>query len=85
MGAWRALSVPPPPLAWRGVPPKPGYMPRAEKVTMEHIGHSFLVHSGRDYKKVKVTPQMVAHKFGEFVVTRKKKPQPKAKQQKKKR
>ena len=53
---------------------------------MEHIGQSFLVHSGRDYKRVKVTMQMVDHKFGEFVLTRKKPPPPKVdKKQTKKR
>ena len=66
-----------PPLTWRGSQPAAGYMPRAEAITDEHIGSTFLVHSGKDYKRVKVTPQMVMHKFGEFVQTRKRRPQPK--------
>ena len=60
-----------PPLNWRGRQPPPGYMPRAEPITEEHIGKTFLVHSGKEHKRVKVTAQMVMHKFGEFVLTRK--------------
>ena len=83
--AIRSLSMLKPPLTFRREPPKPGHMPRAEPIAVEHIGKTFMVHSGKEYKKVKVTPQMVAHKFGEFVATRKRKPPPKQKQQKKKR
>ena len=70
-GARRFLAAIPPPLNWTGTPPKAGHMPRGEKVLLEHVGMSFLVHSGRDYKRVKVTSQMVDHKYGEFVLTRK--------------
>ena len=81
-GSAAAVKVPPTvPLSWRTTPTADGYMPRAEPITMEHIGSSYLVHSGRDYKRVKVTAQMVAHKFGEFVATRKKRPQAKKQQQ----
>ena len=66
------------PLRFRTVPMKPGQMPRSEKITSEHVGHSFLVHSGRDWKRVRVTMQMLDHKFGEFVLTRKRPPPPKA-------
>ena len=59
------------PLFWRRLPPPPGYMPRAEPIKYEDIGMSYLVHSGKDYKRVKVTAQMVGHKYGEFVLTRK--------------
>lgn len=45
-------------------------MPRAEKILQEHIGMTFLVHSGKDYKRIRVTSQMVNHKYGEFVLTR---------------
>ena len=71
----------PPPLQWRNAPPPPGTMPRAEKITIDHIGQTFLVHSGKDFKRVKVTMQMVDHKFGEFVLTRKRRPPPVKKQQ----
>ena len=46
-------------------------MPRAEPIKYEDIGMSYMVHSGKDYRKVKVTAQMVGHKYGEFVLTRK--------------
>ena len=59
-------------------------MPCAERITIEHVGHSFMVHSGKDYKRVKVTLQMVDHKFGEFVATRKRPPPPKDKKGKQK-
>ena len=85
LGAWRTMAYIPPPLAWHMQSPKEGYMPRAEKITVHHIGSSFLVHSGRDHKRVKVTAQMVAHKFGEFVMTRKlRRPQKKVAQKGKK-
>ena len=59
------------PLFWRSLPPPPGYMPRAEPVQFEDIGMTYLVHSGKDYRRVKVTAAMVGHKYGEFVLTRK--------------
>ena len=31
----------------------------------------YLVHSGKEWRRVKVTAQMVGHKYGEFVLTRK--------------
>ena len=65
------------PLFWRRLPPPPGYMPRAEPIQYEDIGMSYLVHSGKEYRRVKVTAQMVGHKYGEFVLTRKvRMPQP---------
>jgi len=66
----------PPPLAWRTAPPPPGTMPRAEKITLDHIGQTFLVHSGKEFRRVKVSLPMVDHKFGEFVLTRKRRPPP---------
>ena len=59
------------PLFWRTLPPPPGYMPRAEPVQYEDIGMTYLVHSGNNYRRVKVTAPMVGHKYGEFVLTRK--------------
>ena len=74
------------PLFWRRLPPPPGYMNRAERIEYEDIGMSYLVHSGKDYRRVKVTAQMVGHKYGEFVLTRKRVPPPvKKKGQQKKR
>ena len=37
---------------------------------MEHINGTFLVHNGKEQKKVKVSSKMVGHKFGEFSFTR---------------
>ena len=71
----------PMPVTWRNVPPPPGTMPRAERILVDHIGQTFLVHSGRNFKRVKVTMQMVDHKFGEFVPTRKRRPPPVKKKQ----
>ena len=81
--AQRWMKLIPPPMQWSNYPPKPGYMPRREKILLDHVGHTFMVHSGRDYKKIKVTTQMVDHKFGEFVLTRKRPPPIKDKKQKK--
>ena len=39
-------------------------------VVMEHINGTYLVHNGREQKKVKVSSKMVGHKFGEFSFTR---------------
>ena len=46
-------------------------MPRAEPIKFEDIGMQYLVHSGKEWRRVKVTAQMVGHKYGEFVLTRK--------------
>ena len=37
---------------------------------MEHLSGTFLVHNGKEQKKVKVSSKMVGHKFGEFSFTR---------------
>ena len=37
----------------------------------EFIGHSFNIHTGRTFVSVKITEDMVGHKFGEFASTRK--------------
>ena len=59
-GALRCLSSRAPPIAHR-----------ANKITFDHIGSTFLVHSGKEFKRVQVSSLMVNHKFGEFVLTRK--------------
>lgn len=46
-------------------------MPRAEPIQVEDIGMTYLVHTGKDFRRVKVTGQMVGHKYGEFVLTKK--------------
>jgi len=36
------------------------------------IGHNILVHSGNEFQKINIQPQMVGHYLGEFALTRKK-------------
>ena len=44
---------------------------RRATITLEMIGRTFLVHSGKEFKRIKVAASMVGHKMGEFVMTRK--------------
>ncbi len=39
-------------------------------IVPDFIGHTFMVHNGRQFTKVFVTEDMVAHKLGEFAPTR---------------
>lgn len=43
---------------------------RASMVTPDFVGHTFLVHNGKDFINVYVTENMVGHKLGEFSPTR---------------
>ena len=43
---------------------------RACTVIPEFVGHTFMVHNGRQHMKVFVTEDMVGHKLGEFAPTR---------------
>ncbi len=43
---------------------------RACTIIPDFVGHSFGVHNGRDFIKVKVTDDMVGHKLGEFSPTK---------------
>jgi len=43
---------------------------RACTVVPEFIGHTFMVHNGKNHLKVFVTEDMVGHKLGEFAATR---------------
>ena len=44
---------------------------RRSMVTPDFVGHTFLVHNGRDFISVFVSENMVGHKLGEFAPTRK--------------
>ncbi len=44
---------------------------RKSMITPDFVGHTFLVHNGRDFLSVYVTENMVGHKLGEFSPTRK--------------
>ena len=43
---------------------------RACTIVPEFVGHTFLVHNGKQHIKVFVTEEMVGHKLGEFAPTR---------------
>lgn len=43
---------------------------RACTIVPEFVGHTFLVHNGKQHVKVFVTEEMVGHKLGEFAPTR---------------
>ncbi len=43
---------------------------RASTIPPDFVGHTFLVHNGKQHLKVYVTEDMVGHKLGEFAATR---------------
>jgi len=43
---------------------------RASQIPPEFVGHTFLVHDGRNFKEVFVNEAMVGHRLGEFAATR---------------
>ncbi len=43
---------------------------RACVIVPEFVGHTFMVHNGRQHMKVFVTEEMVGHRLGEFAPTR---------------
>ena len=43
---------------------------RACTVVPEFVGHTFMVHNGKQHLRVFVTEDMVGHKLGEFAPTR---------------
>ena len=43
---------------------------RASTIPPEFVGHTFMVHNGRQHVKVFVSEDMVGHKLGEFALTR---------------
>ena len=43
---------------------------RSSQIPPEFVGHTFLVHTGRDFKEVFVSEAMVGHRLGEFAPTR---------------
>ena len=44
---------------------------RRSMITPDFVGHTFLVHNGKDFISVFVSENMVGHKLGEFSPTRK--------------
>jgi len=43
---------------------------RACVIVPEFVGHTFMVHNGKQHTKVFVTEEMVGHRLGEFAPTR---------------
>jgi small subunit ribosomal protein S19 len=43
---------------------------RSCTITPDFVGHTFLVHNGKQHLRVYVTEEMVGHKLGEFSLTR---------------
>lgn len=43
---------------------------RSSMITPDLVGHTFLVHNGKDFVSVYVTENMVGHRLGEFSLTR---------------
>lgn len=43
---------------------------RNSTIVPKFIGLTFKIHTGKSFKKVTVTEEMVSHKFGEFSPTR---------------
>ena len=43
---------------------------RASTIIPEFVARTFLVHNGKDFRRVLVTENMVGHKLGEFAPTR---------------
>jgi small subunit ribosomal protein S19 len=43
---------------------------RSCTIVPEFVGHTFMVHNGKNHLKVFVTEDMVGHKLGEFAPTR---------------
>jgi small subunit ribosomal protein S19 len=39
-------------------------------IVPEFIGHTFMIHNGKQFVKLFVTEDMIAHKLGEFAPTR---------------
>jgi len=39
-------------------------------ITPDLVGHTFLVHNGKDFVSVYATENMVGHRLGEFAMTR---------------
>ena len=47
-------------------------MPRNIEITPQLVGLTVKVYNGKEYQEIIVTKDMITHKFGEFVFTRRK-------------
>ena len=64
---------------WKGVYTNPknfnekmasSIVSRNSSIVPNFINKTFNVHSGKNFKEIKVTKEMLGHKFGEFLRTR---------------
>jgi small subunit ribosomal protein S19 len=46
-------------------------MSRNSLIIPKFVGHTFKVHSGNSFVEIQIVKEMVNHKFGEFISTRK--------------
>lgn len=44
---------------------------RSSVILPEFVGHNFELHNGKSFVSIKVSEEMIGHKFGEFASTRK--------------
>jgi len=44
---------------------------RSSTIIPSFVGKIFLIHNGKNYYKLKILDEMIGHKLGEFVPTRK--------------
>lgn len=57
---------------------------RNSQITPKLVGQTFKIHNGQSYSELLITQDMLNHKFGEFIFTRKKFQFKKKKKKKKK-
>ncbi|KAL2221862.1 putative ribosomal protein S19 [Thermoascus aurantiacus ATCC 26904] len=72
---WKGPNIVPLPLP-KQLPPPPGTpaiktQARAATILPNFIGLKFAVHNGKMYEEILITEEMVGHKLGEYVPTRK--------------
>ena len=46
------------------------YKRRSERILVTYLNQTFIVYSGKTYKNVLVTKEMLNYRFGDFVFTR---------------
>ena len=45
---------------------------RSSMILPQYVGRSFVVHNGKTFISIQISPKMLGHKFGEFASTRQK-------------
>ena len=44
---------------------------RSDQITFKHLESTFNIHNGKSFVSITVNSDMIGHKFGEFISTRK--------------